>query len=109
MRKTLKEITINSGLILISFLISLLFIELFIRLFYFKSTNLNIEMFKYAKNIKMTTFDDFPGHKHKPNKEDYLMELLTSDLHLNQRTKFHEAFYCEVPKSVATLNNLLYR
>ena len=21
----------------------------------------------------MTTFDDFPGHKHKPNKEDYLM------------------------------------
>lgn len=29
------------------------------------------------------------------DKEDYLMLLLTSELHLNQRTKFHEDFYCE--------------
>ena len=29
------------------------------------------------------------------DKEDYLMLLLTSELHLNQRAKFHEDFYCE--------------
>ena len=29
------------------------------------------------------------------DKEDYLMLLLTRELHLNQRTKFHEDFYCE--------------
>ena len=29
------------------------------------------------------------------DKEDYLMLLLTSELHLNQRAKLHEDFYCE--------------
>ena len=30
------------------------------------------------------------------DKEDYLMLLLTSELHLNQRAKFNEDFYCEL-------------
>ena len=29
------------------------------------------------------------------DKEDYLMLLLTSEHHLNQRAKLHEDFYCE--------------
>ena len=30
------------------------------------------------------------------DKEDYLMLLRTSELHLNHRAKFHEDFYCEL-------------
>ena len=55
--------------------------------------DIGVDSLKYIESVLLNTLATIVNKI--IDKEDYLMLLLTSELHLNQRTKFHEDFYCE--------------
>ena len=63
----------NILLFLVSFFIYIVLIELGLRIIYFKSMDLNMEMMKYSLKLKVNTKSPLPGHKHLKNKEVVLM------------------------------------
>ena len=69
-RRTILKIAIPLAMVLIT----LLFIELAARLVYGRPTmHLGIEMWKYAKNVKLVHPNPEIGHRHRPNAHDFLM------------------------------------
>ena len=52
---------------------TLLFIEFCLRVFFHKSKDLHMEMFKYAKYAKVKTDSALPGHKNRPSTKINLM------------------------------------
>ena len=63
----------NILLFLSSFFIYIVLIELGLRIIYFRSMDLNMEMMKYSSLLKVNTKESLPGHKHLANKEVFLM------------------------------------
>ena len=59
--------------ILISTIISLLFIEIFTRILIDDGMNYEIEMMKYAKNMKVVSENKEIGIEHKKNSKSFLM------------------------------------
>ena len=67
--------------ICIGSLFSVIAIELFLRLRFGRSMDLQMEMFKYAKYLKVGTGGVLPGHRHRPYSKRHLMGV---DVHIDK-------------------------
>jgi len=70
---TRKQFVANTALILFSILIPFGLTELFLRFYFRKSMDLNMEMFKYSSQNKVPSKKLLPGHLHKPTSNSFLM------------------------------------
>jgi lysophospholipase L1-like esterase len=67
---------------IISFALITIIIELFVRAFLDNGTQFDLEMWKYARDIKQIASDPLTGHEHRPNSQASLMGV---DVKINSK------------------------
>ena len=78
--KFLKQIFFNISILGISLIVVLLMSEGLTRVIFYKSMDFDMEMWKYATQVKVASEDPRVGHEHLPNQKVVLMgvELTTN-------------------------------
>jgi hypothetical protein len=75
-----REYAIGTLMVLGSLVIGALCIELFVRAFVDDGMHFDLEMWKYARNLKIISSDPSIGHVHRPNSQ---MRLMGVDVGIN--------------------------
>ena len=88
----IKNVTKNLIIILLSFLISLIFVEIILRIKHNLRPNYDIEMWKYAKQLKVKSKNPKINHTHKKNKTAILQNVEISINDYGQRDKNFKNF-----------------
>ncbi len=73
MNSKFRELGIGLGVLLVSLIAAYGLLTLAVHLFVDDGMQFNLEMWKYARNIKRISQDPLIGHEHTPNTEDFLM------------------------------------
>lgn len=85
MNNKFKHILKISFIIFFSLTLSFLFCEITLRIKHYLIPNYDIEMWKYAKSLKIKSANEKIGHTHKKNKSDLLQKVVIKTNNFGQR------------------------
>jgi lysophospholipase L1-like esterase len=77
-----REHALSLLTLIVSVVICVLGIELFVRVFIDDGMNFDLEMWKYARDVKFISDDPLIGHAHRPNSQEHLMGV---DVNINSK------------------------
>jgi lysophospholipase L1-like esterase len=77
-----REHALSLLMLVVSILLGALGIELFVRVFIDDGMNFDLEMWKYARDLKVISNDPLIGHVHRPNAQEQLMGV---DVKINSK------------------------